>query len=70
MRLALLVVIVLAGGTAHAGGTFEFNMGGGAVYVKPESGSLALFPAYVWHGTEPFASDEPRLTVAFDVVPD
>jgi tetratricopeptide (TPR) repeat protein len=38
-------------------------------YVKPEAGSLALFPAYVWHGTEPFVSEEPRLTVAFDVVP-
>lgn len=38
-------------------------------YVKPEPGMLVLFPAYVWHGVEPFESDQPRLTVAFDVVP-
>jgi len=38
-------------------------------FVKPEPGLLVLFPAYLWHGVEPFASDSPRLTVAFDVVP-
>lgn len=37
--------------------------------VRPEPGMLALFPSYLWHGTEPFAGDEPRLTVAFDIVP-
>lgn len=39
--------------------------------VKPEPGMLVLFPAYMWHGTVPFsgADDEPRLTIAFDVVP-
>jgi uncharacterized protein (TIGR02466 family) len=41
----------------------------GQAYVKPESGALVLFPSYMWHGTEPFAGDEPRLTIAFDVVP-
>ncbi|HEX7465480.1 MAG TPA: putative 2OG-Fe(II) oxygenase [Usitatibacter sp.] len=39
-------------------------------YVKPEPGLLVLFPAYMWHGVEPFESPEPRLTVAFDVVPE
>jgi hypothetical protein len=34
------------------------------------TGLLALFPAYMWHGVEPRVSDEPRLTVAFDAVPD
>jgi len=29
-----------------------------------------LFPSYFWHGTLPFHSDQPRLTVAFDVVPE
>lgn len=38
-------------------------------YVKPEAGRLVLFPAYVWHGVEPFESEQPRLSVAFDVVP-
>jgi tetratricopeptide (TPR) repeat protein len=37
--------------------------------VKPEVGKLVLFPSYFWHGTVPFASQDARLTVAFDVVP-
>ena len=38
-------------------------------FIKPRPGLLALFPAYMWHGVEPFESDQPRLSVAFDVVP-
>ena len=38
-------------------------------YIMPESGKLLVFPSYMWHGVEPFQSDEPRLTVAFDAVP-
>jgi uncharacterized protein (TIGR02466 family) len=38
--------------------------------VQPKAGQLALFPSYMWHGTVPFGSDEPRTTVAFDVVPE
>jgi tetratricopeptide (TPR) repeat protein len=38
-------------------------------FVKPEPGRLVLFPSYMWHGTVPFGGDEPRLTIAFDVVP-
>jgi tetratricopeptide (TPR) repeat protein len=38
-------------------------------FVKPEPGLLVLFPSYMWHGTVPFSGDEPRLTIAFDVVP-
>lgn len=37
--------------------------------VKPAVGRLVLFPSYFWHGTVPFASQDVRLTVAFDVVP-
>jgi hypothetical protein len=37
--------------------------------VRPEPGMLVLFPSYFWHGTVPFTSGQPRLTVAFDVVP-
>ncbi len=36
---------------------------------QPAVGRLALFPSYMWHGTVPFESDEPRMTVAFDIVP-
>ena len=38
-------------------------------FVKPEAGWLVLFPSYMWHGTMPFEGDQPRLTVAFDVIP-
>jgi predicted Zn-dependent protease len=38
--------------------------------VRPEVGLLVLFPSYFWHGTLPFRSEQPRLTVAFDAVPD
>jgi tetratricopeptide (TPR) repeat protein len=37
--------------------------------VRPQVGMLVLFPSYFWHGTVPFASNQPRLTVAFDAVP-
>lgn len=37
--------------------------------VHPEPGMLVLFPSYVWHGTVPFSSTEPRMTVAFDALP-
>ena len=36
---------------------------------QPKVGRLVLFPSYFWHGTMPFSSKEPRLTVAFDAVP-
>jgi tetratricopeptide (TPR) repeat protein len=37
--------------------------------VRPGVGMLVLFPSYFWHGTVPFSSDQARLTVAFDAVP-
>jgi hypothetical protein len=39
-------------------------------WERPEPGRLVLFPSYMWHGTEPFGGESPRLTVAFDLVPD
>jgi tetratricopeptide (TPR) repeat protein len=38
-------------------------------YVKPEPGTLVLFPSHMWHGTVPFTSDERRITIAFDIAP-
>ncbi len=38
--------------------------------VRPTAGMLVLFPSYFWHGTIPFHSPQPRLTVAFDAVPE
>lgn len=37
--------------------------------IRPEAGKLVLFPSYMWHGVEPFESEAPRLTVAFDALP-
>ena len=37
--------------------------------VQPQEGRLVLFPSYLWHGTTPFESSAPRLTVAFDALP-
>jgi hypothetical protein len=36
--------------------------------VQPKPGRLVLFPSYMWHGTTPIHSDEPRMTIAFDAV--
>nr|WP_199041417.1 tetratricopeptide repeat protein [Dyella sp. ASV24] len=40
-------------------------------YVQPVPGMIVLFPSWMWHGTVPFtgATDEHRLTMAFDAVP-
>ncbi len=38
--------------------------------VKPRVGTLVLFPSYMWHGTIPFTSEQPRITVAFDLQPE
>ena len=38
--------------------------------VRPKVGTLVLFPSYFWHGTVPFRSHQPRLTVAFDAIPE
>ena len=37
-------------------------------YVQPRPGRLVLFPSYMWHGTMPISGDEPRMTIAFDMV--
>jgi uncharacterized protein (TIGR02466 family) len=36
--------------------------------VAPRAGSLVLFPSYLWHGTQAFASEGVRTTIAFDVL--
>lgn len=37
--------------------------------VQPKDGHLVLFPSYMLHGTVPFAWNEVRTTIAFDVIP-
>lgn len=38
-------------------------------FVQPKAGRLVLFPSYMWHGTVPIRGDEPRMSIAFDVLP-
>jgi tetratricopeptide (TPR) repeat protein len=37
--------------------------------IRPEEGLMLLFPSYFYHRTLPFEGDEPRVSVAFDVLP-
>lgn len=37
--------------------------------IKPIEGTMVLFPSHFWHYTVPYESEEPRICVAFDVVP-
>lgn len=36
-------------------------------WIAPQEGYMAMFPSYIWHGTQPFSSEQPRVTVAMDV---
>ena len=67
---------VVRGGGDHAGwikfGETNLNLGEhehiGKI-MQPKEGHLVLFPSYMFHGTVPFASNEVRTTIAFDVMP-
>jgi tetratricopeptide (TPR) repeat protein len=37
---------------------------------QPSPGLMVLFPSYMFHETIPFESDETRISIAFDIVPD
>jgi tetratricopeptide (TPR) repeat protein len=37
--------------------------------IRPEPGLLALFPSYMWHGTEAFTKGAARITTPFDIIP-
>jgi hypothetical protein len=35
---------------------------------KPEEGMAIVFPSYFFHGTRPFQSDEPRISLGIDMI--
>lgn len=37
--------------------------------IQPKAGRLVVFPSYMWHGTIAFRDNQPRTTIAFDLVP-
>lgn len=47
---------------------FQLNLAPRRI-IQPKTGHVALFPSYMWHGTVPFQDDEPRVTMAFDMIP-
>jgi tetratricopeptide (TPR) repeat protein len=73
---ACYIALPPVGGADHAG-CLQFGVPDATLgldltprrIVTPEEGMLVLFPSYFWHGTIPFVSDTPRLTVAFDAIP-
>jgi hypothetical protein len=63
---------------ADEAGLLEFGRGYDGFYkssepvtrtIEPTEGLLVTFPSYFWHRTIPFQSAQPRITIAFDVVP-
>jgi len=48
----------------------SFDAGFGArKALRPQPGRLILFPSYMWHGTIACHSQNPRTTIAFDILP-
>jgi uncharacterized protein (TIGR02466 family) len=39
-------------------------------YIRPEAGAAIFFPSYMWHGVEPFESEDLRVTAPFDLLPE
>ncbi|MCW5581951.1 MAG: hypothetical protein KIS72_11480 [Luteimonas sp.] len=37
--------------------------------IRPEEGTMLLFPSYFYHRTLPFEDESPRISIAFDVLP-
>lgn len=42
------------------------NPFGRSIAVKPQSGTMVLFPSWVLHWVNPYRSDEPRISIAFN----
>jgi tetratricopeptide (TPR) repeat protein len=76
-HIELPAALSSADSAEHKAGWLRFGEAGSPVqppqpaqhYVQPEPGTLVLFPSYMWHGTVPFGGEQPRLTVALDIVP-
>lgn len=59
-------------GCIEFGGVAE-SIGGSAppllATIRPEEGTMLLFPSYFYHRTLPFEDESPRISIAFDVLP-
>tara|TARA_B100000965_G_C19331700_1_gene643301 strand:- start:37 stop:747 length:711 start_codon:yes stop_codon:yes gene_type:complete len=52
---------------AKANGCLELFHMNQHLIVKPKSGVMFLFPAYLWHSVYPFTSDVERVTMSFNI---
>jgi tetratricopeptide (TPR) repeat protein len=66
-------------GEGNREGWIEFGKGVDSLFrranprteqVRPKEGLLLTFPSYFWHRTIPFDTDEDRISIAFDVIPE
>ncbi|WP_301539935.1 putative 2OG-Fe(II) oxygenase [Pseudoalteromonas sp. THAF3] len=37
--------------------------------ICSQSGRIIIFPSYLWHGTYPITSEQPRITLPTDIMP-
>lgn len=52
----------------RAPAALQFADGASGLLHQPKTGSLLTFPSYLYHRTLPHASDQPRISLAFDVI--
>ena len=53
----------------HPAGATVGAADGLALSIRPEEGTLVLFPSDFWHDTVPLQGEEERISLAFDVLP-
>jgi len=52
---------------AQVNGCLEFFHANQHLIIKPKSGVMFMFPAYLWHGVYPFIADVERVSMSFNV---
>ena len=53
--------------SAKAAGCLDLIMDNQHIVVKPVSGTIYLFPSYLWHLVYPFHSDVERISMSFNI---
>ena len=53
--------------SAKAAGTLDLIHGSQHIVVKPQTGTLYFFPAYLWHLVYPYHSDVERISMSFNI---
>ena len=53
--------------SAKAAGTLDLIHGNQHIIIKPQTGTLYFFPAYLWHLVYPYHSDVERISMSFNI---